>query len=747
MTKKTQKRKLIILATLFQITLISLIGLSHLGFEIPIIRQIVGFICLFIIPGILMIGALKIKDLNILDYIVIIIGLGISSIMFIGFFVNFLLPFLGIEKPITVWPLITVHSCFIGGLLILVVYKNKDCKLINMSLNFKEIFLPINLLFLFLPILAIAGAMVVTYYQINTLLLILIILIVCIPIILIFSRSNDIKGRYQIAIMAISLALMLHVIMVSHYPNRLNVDNEFYYQNLVVENGFWEVSLSHPTNTVMSIVIMAPVLFNVLGVDTMCIFKLIYPLIFSFVPLVLFRIFSIQLNSRAAFLSVLFFMFTFYFFMEAPLLKRQQIAILFFSLLILSMFTNKINLFQKTSLAIIFSISLVVSHYAISYICLFIFVLSYILYILSKKLIESKVWMFLKSKFNFIENNKNYYDYMPTITIFSLTFLILYLIITLSWYMYTGSGAAFNNPVNLVNHIFMSIGDFLDPSKKSSVIETALGGGFLTAPILRKIWLFFQYLTELFIVVGFINVVIKQKVLSREYIFLSSSCFIFLLFCIIAPFMSFAMNMPRIFFVLLIILAPYCIVGGEVTWKKFIGLINNICNIAVKRKNHIKGFEFEKVFLVAVLIPYFLFNVGFIFEVGGYTEKTRELVRIPSSESLSYGKVDTGYYSKQEVTGALRVSQFLRDDRKIFADKWYGNDLVSAWRQNVLQYPEDLKIPDQAYAFLRGWNIHHDEIRVYTKERKSKYVKLTTQLGKRNRLYENGEALILGSAI
>jgi len=207
------------------------------------------------------------------------------------------------------------------------------------------------------------------------------------------------------------------------------------------------------------------------------------------------------------------------------------------------------------------------------------------------------------------------------------------------------------------------------------------------------------------------------------------------------------MNMPRIFFVLSIILAPYCIVGGEVTWKKFIDLINNICNIAVKRKNHIKGFEFEKVFLVAFLIPYFLFNVGFVFEVGGYTEKTRELVEIPSSESLSYGKVDTGYYTKQEVTGALRVSQFLEDNRKIFADRYYGLDLVSAWYKNVLLYPTNLKIPNQAFAFLRKWNVNHNEIRVLTEEKKMKYVKLTNQMGKRNRLYENGAVIILGSAV
>ena len=84
-----------------QVALLVTICLDAINLHIPLIRELLSFIYLLFIPGILILRIIKLHKLGTIRTVLYSCGLSISSIMFIGFFMNLIYPFLGIKNPIS----------------------------------------------------------------------------------------------------------------------------------------------------------------------------------------------------------------------------------------------------------------------------------------------------------------------------------------------------------------------------------------------------------------------------------------------------------------------------------------------------------------------------------------------------------------------------------------------------------------------------------------------------------------------
>lgn len=118
------------------------------------------------------------------------------------------------------------------------------------------------------------------------------------------------RGAYPVAIVMIGLSLLLHISLISPQLNGGDIHVEYYFQNQVFQNGYWDFTIPHNYNTALSVVLLCPIYSLLLNMDAIWIFKTIYPPIFCLVPLVLFHIFSQQIGDKKAFFSTFFFMST-----------------------------------------------------------------------------------------------------------------------------------------------------------------------------------------------------------------------------------------------------------------------------------------------------------------------------------------------------------------------------------------------------------------------------------------------------
>jgi len=737
-------RKFIIVISAIQIAMVGTICLDSMGLNIPIFRQIIGFVYLTFIPGFVILRVLKIHNLSITKTLIYGIGLSIAFCMLIGLLINIILPLIGILKPISLWPIMITITIFVLALCITSYLRDKDYRPAHEEkLSLREFLSPPYLFLSLLPLLAVLGAIIATLYQNNLTLLTLILIICTIPIMVSFNKFIP-KKAYVFALWMLTIALFLHITMVSLYPMRLNVDREYEFSTLVIQQGYWNMSLPYVTNSAVSITILAPIYNIILDISIIWIFKLIYPIIFSLLPLILYCIYDNQVGHKFAFLSVFFYLSLPYFYnfsAEAFLLRRQQIAIVYFALLILLLVDQKLPRIQKSILFLIFAFSLIIAHYMIGYVSLVIFSLAYLL---------ERFWNLLKGGIRV----KNAHKSVSKKTTFPVIFILFYLIYSVIWYIYSASGS----PYSLVLKIWHTIINS-SPSGQSSISKYTFGIGFSSTPLLGKIHRIFIYIIEFCMTIGIIKTIFRPNKFKKGYIILSVSSISLLVITI--PFLSVITNTMRLYFILLSVLSPFCLVGGKTIWNflsklyqkgflRYREITRKYFSNSPRQLFKPKSNTFLSFFVLFVIVPYYLFNVGAVFAIGGYTQEDITTTKIPVSPSLSYDRVDAGHYSVEEFILAKRLANVISPDSIVYADAFAGVELVSAWHKDKTKpFPQNLDIiKNTGYIFLRGWNINKNEICVIGKYgRGYERVVITAQyeeelFGKRNRVCDNGKSIL-----
>ena len=153
-------------------------------------------------------------------------------------------------------------------------------------------------------------------------------------------------------------------------------------------NAYWNPNAYPSSVNSMLSTVMLPTIYSILlKIDGMWVYKIIYPFIFSMVPIGIYQTLKKQIAKKDAFISAFFFMSFFSFFIVLSWLPRQQIAELYIILIVFLMLCKEMEPMKRSTLIIICFASLIVSHYGTTYIFLFcilgVFALSFFILLIS----------------------------------------------------------------------------------------------------------------------------------------------------------------------------------------------------------------------------------------------------------------------------------------------------------------------------------------------------------------------------
>jgi len=109
------------------------------------------------------------------------------------------------------------------------------------------------------------------------------------------------KTYYPIAIFSITLSLLLHTSLISNYVWGWDLQTEIYLADLVLQNAYWNFTQISNYNAMLSITVLAPIYSYMLNMKLVWVFKIVYPILFSFLPLGLYHIYKKQTNNKIAF--------------------------------------------------------------------------------------------------------------------------------------------------------------------------------------------------------------------------------------------------------------------------------------------------------------------------------------------------------------------------------------------------------------------------------------------------------------
>jgi len=636
--------------------------------DIPIARQVIGFVYLTFVPGFIFLRLLKMENLDAIETILFSVGFSLGFIMAVGLLVNEMGLIMGLSNPLTLMPsMIALNSVVI---IVSILGHIRDGKPRHVCVNVQSRNKLAFLLFLVgVPILSVVGAIWVKAFENNIFLIFLIVIISLVFAVGVIFKKLLPPKFYSLAVFVIAISLLYHSTLISNYIISFGSDvtTEYAIFKSTQNNARWGPTEFNPRLSSMLDITILPTLYsNFLKIDSTWTFKILFPLFFSFVPLGLYHVWKKYLGEKYAFVSAFLFMAQQTFYNEMVSLNRQMVAELFFVLLLIIILDNKMKKPTNTVLFIIFSFGLVTSHYGLSLIFLFFISLTFILLSIVKK--SSR-----------------------TIT---ASMIMLFFVIMFTWYIYTSRSAVFDSILNYSNYVYNQLGEFFDPASRGQDVLRGIG---LESPptIWNAVSRAFAYFIQFLIAVGFVALVTKRiKVnVDRNYFILISIAITFLSALILVPGLAKTLNMTRFYHILLFFLAPLSIIGAMV-----------LINLLSKRKR-----EFlVSILLLIVLTPYFLFQTSFVYEL---TES--ESWSVP----LSKYKMDSlrlycsfGYIDGYSVFGAQWLSKKIDiPHTQIYADVTSARNVLIAYGMITLKNVKILsnvtKISANDTVYLSSLNI------------------------------------------
>ncbi len=409
-------------------------------------------------------------------------------------------------------------------------------------------------------------------------------------------------------------------------------------------------------------------------------------------------------------------LYTFY--RELMSLGRQMIAELFFVLLLFLFLDEKIDKRPKAILFIIFTLGLTVSHYSTSYVYLYILTFAWILTVLLKK--------------------------KTGITKFHVGFTFAAIF---SWAYFSADSSLLKDIVTFFTSRYNAlINDFFSSNARQSDVLNAVGLGGAAESLGHAIGRNANYIAEVFLIVGFLAVILLRKRIGKNYPFqrnylpIAFASITLLLMSMVLPFFASALNVSRIYHLVLFVLAPFFVIGGLFLFK--------IPGKIIKRFRKNANIEMFAIILVTVvLISYFSFNIGFVYEATGdvpfSTALSMKRMQSMSDPSILYSK----YVTDSEVNSAQWLSSYASTNT-IFCDydsrmhvlASYGRiDRDDSSRVDFM-YNQTQPIPVGSYIYLRRLNVVYGEmtslIGIWNLSDVNGF------LQKQNLVFSNGESLI-----
>lgn len=741
------KRFLTVIIALQLALLVLVVSSVTSGFDVPVLRQAIGFICLTFLPGLVILRLLKFKTLTTAETLLYSVGLSLALVMFLGLFINTAFPRAGIAEPISTLPLIISFTAVIILLCVIIYLKERregspySRRLLP---NWSEVFSPPVLFLLLLPVLSVLGTYLSYNYGNNILLLVVIGLIALVAALIAFNKFIP-ERLYALAVVMIAIALLWHRSLISRYLIGDDIHTEYYFQNLVLANHIWNQAIPSNVNAMLSITMLGPIYTLLLNLDIIWILKIVHPLFFAMVPLALFQAFRNQSDDRMGFMATLFFMSFSAFFHDMVELARQQTAEFFFALSILLFVDKAMATGKRATLLIIFGFCVIVSHYGLSYFYLFYLLLAFLLISLTRSAILRHLWTKLSTSFSRGGHSdppvaapvNPAHETSPPSTL-SMTFVMLIIVFGFAWYLYVSSGSGpVNAIVDIGRQLYSNLSDIFIRETRDPSVLMAIG---LASPqavsVQKNIFLAIQYITQVFIVVGGIRLLFSLRKTKFQPVFIAMTLVsgLLLVMCIILPFFSGFFNISRIYHVTLFLLAFFCILGG-------VTILQGLRRLVPTRVSRtLNDTVYLRIIAVLILIPYLLFFTGFIYEVTGDTQTSISL----APENFSYTIT-----REQDIIAARWLSE--KNSRATIKCDDHAHKILSAYgffpkSQLVIFNPQDIEKTEVNFVFLSRGNAMQDEILVYyetDKEYKSQRVSLEneTLFQQDNKIYDNGSSV------
>lgn len=534
---------------------------------------------------------------------------------------------------------------------------------------------------------------------------------------------------YPTLLYIISLSLLFQTSLLSNYLIGADIHAEAHWANLALREG-WNPMIPALSNTSIPIGIVIPTISKITGVSIEWIIKGGVPFLFACVPSILYFLFKRWGTDKEAFLGSIFFIIMPSFFMEIPGIVKQQFAEVCITTTFLVVFT-KLRLRLKVPILVTAASLAVLSHYSMMVVFGVFILIGFIMKVTLRVKMQTPTWVFGLLVIVVAVTGGVYYSRVASGL--SLRYMTALIPVPTQEIDLPFSQPVMIGPIPDEERVepilrpdigygeYPTVPQVQAMSEHSVLMQAALGLDFPRSPPAGKGFRVLQYITEILILIGIIQLLRKRR---KDFLILAGGGITILAFCIFWPGFSAILNASRFYHLSLFALAPTLVVGGKLMFK------GNL-----------------KLLTVCLLIPYFIFTSGFFFEAMQY--KNTDVPSIPFSVALTNYRIDLGGSITEDDEG---VRDWLAEqDEKVYGDAYsvFFLQEKTGFRKDIVFPPPNKELPRDGYLFLRSRNQEEQKVtywygiglrRVYTYEEAG----IAGALEEREVVYQIGDSIVLG---
>ena len=325
----------------------------------------------------------------------------------------------------------------------------------------------------------------------NNSILLIVVLAVCLFAFAVCLPGNLIPEKfYPLVILTISFCLLFQVLWLSPYIMGNDSYSEYFVFELVAKTGHWSQNYPNLYEQAISVTILPAIVQTLISADGTAIFKAMYPLAFSLVPVIMYQAYRYIVDSKRAFLSAVLLMSYSSFFQTVSFIGKEEIAQVIFCLLLLFIYKGRSGSYAKSFVMLLLIAGLTISHYSSAYV--------FGAYVL----LSLPIGIMLKMK--------------RTI---SSSFVATLGLLAIAWTIYTAQGIAFNRLAQLGYQVYEgTVSQFFNSASREPMILKAFGVGVTPSPV-NSIDLLVYYVIQFFIVVGLVRLWKQRKSLNTRNFF------------------------------------------------------------------------------------------------------------------------------------------------------------------------------------------------------------------------------------
>lgn len=514
------------------------------------------------------------------------------------------------------------------------------------------------------------------------------ILATCIVVALVAYEKVPVRF-YPVILFAIGLSLLYQTTLMSNGLVGTDIHVEYYFYQLAEKNG-WNPALAYAYNASIGTVLIAPFMSRLFHIDGVWIFKAVYPLLFAFVCPILYVIYKKQFGDKVAFLSVFFLVTVPTWSLAMIGLPRQMLGELMMVLMAWLVIASTWRTWIKAVLVGVCAILGIMFHYVMGPIILFYLGVS------------TAILCFFKAR------------KFPIKWLIAVTVVII--IAGIGWYGWVASGKPLshisivvNTQINTLLGRPLPYAEIIPPpswipedannilGKQEPLIRTAFGLDFGKATPLGKVFRMLQFTTQFFLVIGSIYLFFKRKKYSPEYLAWAFPGVVLIGASVFITRFSDVISVTRFYHLVLLFLAPALVLGWQLMFRNL------------------------KWLTVGLLLPYFIFTSGAVFELSQSNDASS--IDIPYAIALSHERVGVAaVFSENDI--AVRDWAIANKKEPVFTDingmllfteimpqsSWHPirSDYAKIVDGGALLPGELDKLPITGYVFLREWNTRHN---------------------------------------